>query len=207
MRHFYLSILVALASGMLGFLLIYLAVVSSLRTLGQMQEVSLENNTYLEWALKLDSEDPDTNEAMARYLRHRALIPTNPDYQSDLTKALFYWLAAIRQRPFWPYNQLGALDTEYLLEAPDYILQERVDWLITYTPNERGIDRQLFQLVILVWPSLRSSQQLWIIERTRTASPTGKRHMRELLDEFSDELPEFDTRVFYLDDLTPHADQ
>lgn len=200
MRSVYVCVTAAILSAVLVLCLLYLASVAALRTLGQMEEVTLENNAYLSWAIKLDSTDPDTNEAMALYLRDRALLPDNPNYQSDLTQSLYYWLAAIRARPYWPYNQLGAFDAEYLLQAPDYIVQERVEWLITNTPNERGIDRQLFQLAILVWPSLSPEQQTWMIERTRTASPTGKRHMWQLLEEFKEELPPFDTSVFYLDD-------
>ncbi len=180
------------------FYFIYLGTVSSLVAMGSGSEISLEDNKFLNYALTLNPSHSEGNAAQALYLRNRALLPDNENDVKDLTRSYYYWQEAIKGRPLWPYYQLGALDTEYLLEAPDYVIQERLDWLIKTTPNERGVDRQLLSVTMLAWPKLSSEQQQWLVARFASAKQSDQKYISELAESYSEFVPSLDVESFRL---------
>lgn len=168
---------------------LYLGVVASLVTAGKLSEITLDDNRLLSLALSLDPTHAEANAAQAIYLRQRALLADNPEPVADLTRSLFYRLEATKGRPFWPYYQLGALDSEYLLQAPEYVLEERINWLIETTPNERGMDRQLLELALLAWPKLSSLHQRWMIDRFQSANHSDRVYIRDAARRYETLVP------------------
>ena len=180
------------------FYFIYLGTVSSLVAMGSVTPISLSDNKLLNYALTLNPSYSEGNATQALYLRNRALLPDNEDDVKDLTRSYYYWQEAIKGRPLWPYYQLGALDTEYLLQAPDYVIQERLNWLMTITPNERGMDRQLLSISMLAWAKLTPDQQAWIVDRFNTANPKDQKYIHELAESYKEYVPSLNAEDFQL---------
>lgn len=180
------------------FYFMYLGIVASLIALGSVTPVTMSDNRLLNQALTLAPLNSEGNAAQALYLRNRALLPENLDRVKDLTRSYYYWQEAIKGRPLWPYYQLGAMDTEYLLLAPDYIIQDRLNWLMTNTPNERGMDRQLLSIAMLAWENLSLKQQAWLVNRFRTANFKNQQYIHELAQRYKDDVPSLNPADFQL---------
>lgn len=165
---------------------LYLAILFSLIRAGEHLEVTREGNSLLDVAAEISLWPmPDLNVALANYDRKRAAnITDEKERHQLLLDVRDNWLEASRLRPGWPYYQIGALSTESVLagvEAKD--LQARFDQITSMAPNERGIDRPMFELGFWIWSKLRRDQQDWLVKRIESSAlPTTVRFALEKAD-------------------------
>ncbi|MCA6129084.1 hypothetical protein [Thalassolituus oleivorans] len=155
----------------------HLGLVSTLLAIGSDQEVTLDDNAYLQLANSLNFNNPEVDAALARFLRARALLKGQDEWQEDLQQALVHWQTAQKERPLWPYYHVGALDVEYLLGSPAEVLQARINTLMTLAPNERGIDRNTLEIVILSWHKLTPDQQTWAVNRIASSNHNTRKYL------------------------------
>ena len=152
---------------LLATVVVYVATVAAIHTVGLQQSVSRDDNRWLSAAALLSFQHPDVQASLGGYQRRQAMLWTDNAAQQQqlLTQSLQHWQAAVDARPLWPYHHLGALDVEILLNKPAADIQQRIDQMIIHTPNERGLDKSLLELAAFGWPKLTTAQQGWMLAR------------------------------------------
>ncbi|MEK9766676.1 MAG: hypothetical protein VW274_09385 [Thalassolituus sp.] len=149
----------------------YLFSLYALIGIGKQVEPVEAANSYFDVAVSIAPWNADAHVAYAGYLRAYALTrETAEEYTDSLNRVLSSYESAIETRPYWPYYQLGALDAEYLLDSDPQVIQQRYDTIISLTPNERGLDRDLLTIGVLAWHRLRPEQKRGLNERLITTS-------------------------------------
>ncbi|WP_420591949.1 hypothetical protein [Bacterioplanoides sp.] len=139
--------------------------VSALVAIGKQQTVTTSDNTWLELADVLSFSDPEVFAALATYQREQAVLSGEDKRAPLLQQSLLNWEQAIESRPLWPYHHLNALHVEVMLNKPALDIQQRIDTVISQTPNERGMDKYLVELAVFSWPKLNRDQRRWISDR------------------------------------------
>lgn len=133
--------------------------VSAFVAIGSKQAVSENDNLWLTMADALSLSNPDVSAAVATYQREQAVLLGGEKRRLLLTESLANWEKAIEQRPLWPYHQLNALHVEVMLREPAQVIQNRIQYLMTETPNERGVDKYLLELAVFAWRKLTFEQR------------------------------------------------
>lgn len=149
------------------FICIYLSILFSLIRIGELEDITLSDNTFLNMADSLSPFNiPELNAAIANYDRKRASLSEDLGERTRyLESAKLHWEYASATRPNWPYYQLGVFNAEINLGISDDQLGSRFDQIIWMAPNERGIDRAMLELGFAVWWKLADSQQDWLVNR------------------------------------------
>ena len=133
--------------------------------MGKAVEVSNRDNFFYDAAVIISPWNADALAGYAEYKRNYAVSVEGEERQIALEEAVAYFERAIKQRPYWPYYVVGALDAEYIIGAPDDVIQQRFDDVVQLAPNERGLDHHFTQLAILTWLKLREDQKAWAGKR------------------------------------------
>ncbi|UTW49009.1 hypothetical protein [Bacterioplanoides sp. SCSIO 12839] len=159
--------LINLALVSLALVSCYVFVVASLRSLGDQRPVTADDNIWLIAADQLAINNPDVSASLAYYQRQQAFYYESEQRQQLLRSSLNHWQKASALRPLWPYYQLGALDIEVILDQPAAQIQSRITWVISLTPNERGLDKSLLELAVFSWEKLTQGQKDWMLKRLK----------------------------------------
>lgn len=146
-------------------LVFYMFLSFVLVSMGEAVEVSDRDNLFYDAAVAISPWNADALAGYAKYKRNYAVSVEGEERQAALEEAVTYFERAIRQRPYWPYYVVGALDAEYIMGAPEAIIQQRFDDVVQLAPNERGLDHHFTQLAILNWLKLRDDQKAWAGKR------------------------------------------
>lgn len=133
--------------------------------MGKAVEVGNRDNVFYDAAVVISPWNADALAGYAEYKRNYAVSVEGEQRQLALAEAVEYFERAINQRPYWPYYVVGALDAEYIMGAPDDVIQQRFDAVVELAPNERGLDHHFTQLAILTWLKLREDQKAWAGKR------------------------------------------
>ena len=116
---------------------------------------------------------PDLYVANAEYNMIMSALSLNQEDRKiylDISKK--NWMEAHSFRPSWPYYMVGAFNADINMGVSDKALQDRFDSIVKIAPNERGIDRPMFELGFAVWRRLRRDQQDWLISRVASSAIT-----------------------------------
>ena len=168
---------------------IYLFLAFSAAAAGSKFSADSRENLLLDFAVAIAPWSPDVLVDKAEYLRAYAVTQPPAVREEVMSDVLNLMESAIRYRPLWPYYHLGALDAEYLSNQGEDVIQSRLDTLMTLAPNERGIDRNLIELSLLVWPMMRTDQRQWVGQRVLSASKPTRKYAQTLIEQLVPERP------------------
>jgi hypothetical protein len=178
----------------------YFFFISLFSTLGEYARPSEPSNFYYDTVLSVAPWHAPTLASYAQYKRQFALEQLVGEEfrqvrENELEQVLTLYERASKQRPYWPYYLLGAMDTEYLLARPGDVIRRRLDQVIQLAPNERGIDRGVIELSLFTWSDLRADQREWIASRFQMTSGLTRSSLLARVNELKQYNPSLCTQL------------